>query len=114
VKRQFVFWLITSAVVMLLFPWLISLFVPDEDGMAACLLLLFAIDPIYSFVVGFFAGKGVRYFWSLPLLSALLFLSGALLFWGMNRNAALLYAAVYLLCAMAAVLISRTMQKKKQ
>lgn len=113
-KKPLILWPIASAAVMLLLPWFVSALTGSGAGMAVSLLLLFAIDPLYSLVVGFFAGKEMKQLWSLPVLSALLFLPGALFFLGMDANAAFLYAAVYLVCGAVAMLLSRMLQKKKR
>ena len=34
---------------------------------------VFAVNPLYSVIIGAFAGKDLRYLWSLPVISAALF-----------------------------------------
>ncbi len=79
-KRNVTVWLILSAIIMPLLPWLAVTFIKAHGGMAACLALLFGINPIYSVVVGVFAGKNSNQLWHLPIISALLFLLGTWLF----------------------------------
>ena len=73
-KKKFILWLAFSAVIMLALPWLAVTLVKGDAGMAACFVLFFAIDPIYSVVIGSFAGKDMKHLWSLPVFSAVLFL----------------------------------------
>lgn len=51
-KKNFILWLAVSAVIMLVLPWLAVTFVKGDAGMAACLLLFFAVNPIYSVAMG--------------------------------------------------------------
>lgn len=79
-KKKSIGWLIGSAAVMLLLPWAAVTFAPCNSGMAVALLLFFAIDPIYSIILGIFAGKHIKEMWSLPVMAAALFLLGACIF----------------------------------
>lgn len=113
-KKNFILWLAVSAVIMLALPWLAVTFVKGDGGMAACFLLFFAVNPIYSLVIGFFSGKDMRHLWSLPVISAALFVVGTWVFFDMGEMAFILYAAVYLVLGMAAMLISMLIRKKTQ
>ncbi len=75
-KKNTILWMAASAVVMLAFPWLAVTFVKGDAGMAVCFLLFFAVNPVYSAIIGTFAGKDIRRLWSLPVISAMLFLIG--------------------------------------
>ncbi len=99
--------LAVSAVIMLALPWLAVTFVKGDAGMAVCFLLFFAVDPIYAVMAGVSAGKDIRRLWSLPIISAALFLAGAWMFFAIGEKAFLLYAAVYLVLGMAAMCISK-------
>ena len=113
-KKNIILWLAASAVVMLAFPWLAVTFVKGDAGMAVCFLLFFAVNPLYSALIGAFAGKDIRHLWSLPVISALLFLIGTWIFFEMGETAFILYAAVYLTLGIAAMLISMLIRKKTQ
>ena len=102
-----------SAAVMLLLPWCTVTFANGTSGMAACLLLFFAIDPVAAICVGVFAGRALKAAWFQPLLLSALFLLGAWLFFDMGERAFLLYAAVYLLFAYSSAAISALLVKKK-
>ncbi|WP_279053510.1 hypothetical protein [Eisenbergiella tayi] len=56
-KKNIILWMAASAVVMLAFPWLAVTFVKGDAGMAVCFLLFFAVNPLYSVLIGAFAGK---------------------------------------------------------
>ncbi len=99
---------------MLAFPWLAVTFVKGDAGMAVCFLLFFAVNPLYSVIIGAYAGKDVKHLWSLPVISAVLFLIGTWIFFDMGETAFILYAAVYLVIGIMAMLISMFIRKKTQ
>ena len=109
-KQNIVLWLVASAVVMLAFPWLAVTFVNGDAGMAVCFLLFFAVNPLYSVLIGALAGKDFRRLWSLPVISSALFLIGTWIFFDMGETAFILYAAVYLALGIAAMLIKKKMR----
>ena len=113
-KKNIILWMAASAVVMLAFPWLAVTFVKGDAGMAVCFLLFFAVNPLYSVINGAYAGKDVKYLWSLPVISAVLFLIGTWIFFDMGETAFILYAAVYLVIGIMAMLISMFIRKKTQ
>lgn len=113
-KKNYFFGLAVSVMIMLGLPWLAVTFVKGDAGMAVCLLLFFAVDPIYSVMIGAFAGKNRGYLWSLPIISAALFLCGTWLIFDMGEPAFIMYAAVYLVLGIAAMLISMLLKKKVQ
>ncbi|MEY8518329.1 hypothetical protein AALC25_15775 [Lachnospiraceae bacterium 29-84] len=113
-KKNIILWLAASAVVMLVFPWLAVTFVKGDAGMAVCFLLFFAVNPLYSVIIGAFAGKDVKHLWSFPVISAVLFLIGTWLFFDMGETAFILYAVVYLVIGIMAMLISMLIRKKTQ
>ena len=113
-KKNIILWLAASAVVMLAFPWLAVTFVKGDAGMAVCFLLFFAVNPLYSVIIGAYAGKDVKHLWSLPVISAVLFLIGTWIFFDMGETAFILYAAVYLIIGIMAMLISMFIRKKTQ
>ena len=113
-KKDFVLWLAVSVVVMLALPWLAVTFVKGDAGMAVCLLLFFAVNPLYSVIIGVFAGNNIRNLWSLPVISAVLFLIGTWIFFDMGETAFILYAVGYLAVGIAAMLISMFIRKRMQ
>ena len=64
------FWLALSAAVMLMIPWLTVMWIQKEAGMAICVMLFFVVNPIYSALLGLFAGQDWKSLWSLPISSA--------------------------------------------
>ena len=107
-------WLIASAAILLALPWLAVTFVESDAGMAVSLFLFFVLNPIYAICTGAYAGRDVKRFWALPVITALFFLAGAWLFFGMGESDFILYALVYLLLGMAAMLLSQFVRKKRQ
>lgn len=113
-KKNIILWMAASAVVMLAFPWLAVTFVKGDAGMAVCFLLFFAVNPLYSVLIGAFAGKDVKHLWSLPIVSAALFLIGTWIFFDIGEMAFVLYAVVYLALGIVTMLISMIIRKKVQ
>ena len=107
-------WLIASAAILLALPWLAVTFVESDAGMAVSLFLFFVLNPIYAICTGAYAGKDIKRFWAFPVITALFFLAGAWLFFGMGESDFILYALVYLLLGMAAMLLSQFVRKKRQ
>ena len=66
-------WTGASLLLFLVIPWLIVTVIHSDAAMAACLLLFFAIDPVFAIAAGMFAGKRPRELWFLPLLIPALF-----------------------------------------
>ena len=112
--KKILWGLAVSAFIMFALPWLAVTFVKGDGGMAACFLLFFAVNPLYSVIIGVFTGKNIRHLWSLPIISAMLFLIGTWIFFDMGETAFILYAAVYLILGIAAMLISMLIRKKTQ
>lgn len=108
------FWLISSAGVMLLIPWLAVTFVRSDAGMSVMLLLLFCIDPGFCITAGYYAGKQIRRFWWLPGVSSGLFLAGSWLLFEMGEPAFLTYAGIYFALGMEAMLVSRLITVRRE
>ncbi len=113
-KKEIILWVTASMAVMLALPWLAVTFVKGDAGMAVCFLLFFAVNPVYSVITGVFAGKDVKHLWSLPIVSAVMFLTGTWIFFDMGETAFILYAVVYLALGIAAMLSSMVIRKKTQ
>ncbi|MDE7378900.1 MAG: hypothetical protein K2N13_08100 [Paraprevotella sp.] len=99
-------WLGITVVVMFVLPFVVARCVSECAGMACCMLLFLVINPFYSIKIGSVAGKCVKRLWSLPVLSAAMFLAGVWVFFTTEEPWFLAYAGVYLaigLVSMAAV-----------
>lgn len=100
-----------SAAVMLLLPWLTVTVTPADAGMAVCLLLFFAVNPVYACMNGWSAGKSIRNLWSAPFLPAGLYLTGAWLFFDWGEPTFFLYAVIYLALGLISMGISGFIRK---
>ena len=109
--KKMIPWIIASAVIMLVFPWLAVTFVKGDGGMAVCFILFFALNPIYALFAGVQASRDVKRFWALPMITAVLFLAGTWLHFDMGEPAFFLYALIYLLLGAAAMLLSAFIRK---
>lgn len=109
-----IFWLLLSATVMLLLPWLTVTFVQSDAGMAAVLLLFFGVNPGHSMAAGYYAGKWIRRLWWVPAVSAALFLAGAWLCFEAGEPAFWTYAGVYFALGMEAMFVSRLIAGRRE
>lgn len=105
-KKKFISWLTGSVAVMFLLPWAAITFIPSDAGMAVILLLFFAIYPVYAITLGFFAGKNIKEMWSLPFITAALFLLGSWSFFDPGEGAFVIYTGVYWVMSMIAMFLS--------
>ena len=104
--------LLLSACVMLGLPWLAVTFVQGSSGMAAVFLLFFAVDPVFAVVNGISAGEDVRKFWWLTVIPAVFFLAGTWMFFAPEETAFYLYAGMYLVLGLGAMLITSYVRKR--
>ena len=74
--------------------------------------LFFAVNPLYSIVIGIFAGRNFKEMWSLPVISSVLFLLGTWIFFDMGERAFLLYAGIYLIIGIVVMLVSTLISKR--
>ena len=61
--KKIIPWMLATAVIMLVFPWLAVTFIKGDGGMAACFILFFAVNPIYAICSGARAGKDIKKLW---------------------------------------------------
>ena len=80
--------------------------------MAVCLILFFAINPVFSVLIGVFAGKDADRSWYLPVISPLLFIAGTWMFFDMGETAFVTDAGFYLMLGLAAMFLSKGRSKK--
>lgn len=110
--KKVVFWILVSALVMLILPWL-AVFVNGDNGMAVCFILFYLGNPIYSILAGVYAGKDRKELWIVPVITAVLFLAGAWSIFDKNETVFVLYALIYLLLGIAAMFVSGLKKKAK-
>lgn len=111
--KKWIVWTILATVLMIGCPWLAVEFA-GSAGMAVCFLLFYVVNPLFSAVCGAFAGKRIQQLWTLPIITAGLFLAGVWIFFEMGETAFLLYCSCYLMIGMIAMLISAFINKRKQ
>jgi len=113
-KNKSVLWLLLSAVVMILLPWLAVTFVTPKSGMTAVLILFFAVNPGYSMAAGYYAGQQMHRLWWVPAVSAGLFLAGVWLVFEAGEFAFLTYAGAYFAIGMEAMFVSRLITGRRE
>ena len=92
-------WLIASAAILLALPWL---------------AVTFVAKPHLCNLHRSIRRQGYKKFWVLPVITALFFLAGAWWFLELGESDFILYALVYLILGMAAMLLSQFVRKKRQ
>ena len=111
-KSKILFWLIFSVIITLVLPWVSVKIIPEDFGMITVLRLFFVINPIYSIISGIFSGRHLKQMWTLPIISALMFLFGAWLFFDKDETAFVLYTGIYLAISTIFMLIARFSHKQ--
>ena len=111
--KKLITWIILAILLMIGCPWL-SVQFAGGSGMVICFVLFFAINPLFSVFCGVSAGKDIKRLWSLPIITAALFLFGVCLFFEMGETAFFLYCGCYLIIGIIAMLISAFVNNKKQ
>ena len=112
-KKNFILWIALSSIVMLLLPWLAVNFIKSDAAMAVCFILFYVINPVYSVAIGIFAGKDIKYLFSFPIVSSVLFLVGTWIFFDISEIAFIIYAGIYLILGVMSMLISNHITKKR-
>ena len=106
---------IMSCVVVLFFLPLASvLFVSEDAGMIICLILFYVVNPLFSIGNGIFSGRSARELWSLPGLTAIIFLLSTGLLFEKDEMAFLLYAGIYLGIGYVTMLITYLIGNRKE
>ena len=98
-KSPGVIWTGASLALFLIVPWLTITLIHSDAGMAVCLLLFYAVDPVFAIAAGMFAGKRPRQLWFLPILIPVLFLLGSWVCFDFGQPDFISYAIMYaMLC----------------
>ena len=106
IKNNLLTWLILTAIVMLVFPWLTYTFIKGDTGMAVCFVLFFIIDPLFSIICGVFASRNPKKLWACPLMTGILFILGCWMSFEMGEGAFVVYGIGYCAISAAAMGIS--------
>ena len=110
--KDYMKWLLASVVIMVALPIVVLEVLNVGVAMAVLTLLLFAVCPIYSVLLGVFAGKDGKRFWSLPVISPLLSLATMGILLGDNGFAR--FAGVYLILGLTAMAASMIVRRNAQ
>ncbi len=98
-------WIIFSIIVLLGFPFLTAKFA-GQNGMALCIIMFFAINPLFFAVEGITFGKRIKKHWFMPLVSAAIYLLSMWVVFDMGETAFILYSGVYLAIGIVVMLIT--------
>ena len=108
------FWLLLTAAVMILFPWLLVTLVPSEAGMTAVLVLFFVVNPGHCMAAGYYSGKQMKRLWWVPAFCAGAYLTGAWSFLEAGDPAFFTYAGIYFALGMEAMFVSRLITGRRE
>lgn len=97
--------LVLSVCIMIGLPWLAVKFM-GSSGMAAVFILFFAVNPAFSVINGISSGKDMKKHWWLPVIPPVFFLLGTWIFFDPGESAFLMYAGIYLLLGLCAMVIA--------
>ena len=103
-------WIVATVFLMIGCPWL-SVEFAGPSGMAACFILFYVVNPLFSLFSGVFAGIDIKKLWSLPLVVSLFFLVGTWIFFEFNEPAFWLYSACYLVISSVSMIVSFLIKK---
>ena len=103
--------IIITALVMMALPKVIAASA-GSGAMALMFILFYAGYPAYSAFIGWQAGKDIKKMWFLPVLSAGLFLLGAVLVFTPSEKLFYIYAAVYLVIGVLTMAFSESKERR--
>lgn len=101
---------IITVLVMMALPKVIAASA-GSGAMALMFILFYAGYPAYSAFIGWQAGKDIKKMWFLPVLSAGLFLLGAVLVFTPSEKLFYIYAAVYLVIGLLAMAFAESKER---
>lgn len=109
-------WIIASVIVIIAFmlfvPITIVKFAPANAGMGLMFILFFALNPIFSIVLGIFSGRDIRIFWFVPLLNAVAFLLSMWFVFTTTEILFSIYAIIYLAVGVIAMAVTSLLKQK--
>ena len=105
-------WIIAATMIMLGLPWLAKMFADSMGGMLVSMILFYAIDPVFSIVMGACAGQDIKGYWYMPIGNAGLFLLGIWLYMSKDLTQFYSYAVVYLALGLVSMIISLFARKR--
>ena len=108
--KTYLIFIAVSAAVMAVMP--LCAYFANEAGFAVCLIMFYAVVPVYSAFVGAYAGKNIRALFALPLIPAATFCAVTLIFFSPDPTF-VLYSAAYLVISGAAAAISAPVHKRR-
>ena len=113
-SKKFTSGIALSVLIMFGLPLLSLQLAEDTGGFLVILLMFFVLYPLWSAFTGIFAATDIKRLWPLPVISALLSLSGSWIFFEMGESAFLFLAIIYLLISIVFMGITYFILRKKQ
>ena len=112
-RTQYTKWYLISMLVMWGLPWAAVTFAPADAGMAICLILFYAINPLFSVLIGTVAASGENDVWVLPCSSATMFIFGTWIFFDSREMIFIVYGCVYLAIGYSSMLVAKMIKRKR-
>ncbi len=110
-NKKYLYWLCATMVITLVLPFAVARLASECSGMALCMILFLVFNPVYSIILGINCGKNIRQMWSLPLVSAVMFLFGTWFSFDVKEIWFIIYATIYLVLGWIAMFIGKYMRK---
>ncbi len=105
--------LIISVFVLFILP-LLAVKTAGMNDMALCFIMFYAINPVFFVTEGIIFGKTVKQHWYIPLITSVIFLFSSWILFDMGESDFVLYAAVYFVIGILAMLISFVVHSLKK
>ena len=112
-RTQYTKWYMISMVVMLGLSWAAVTFAPADAGMAICFILFYAINPLFSVLIGTVAASGENDVLVLPCSSAIMFIFGTWIFFDSREMVFIVYGCVYLAIGYGSMLVAKMIKRKR-
>ena len=109
-QKTLLCWLIITFIVMFL-PTFVIKFAPANYGLVLCMMQFLIVNPIYTIIIGIISGRNIHTRWSLPLISAVIFVFGILFSFGLGEPDFIIYAVIYLIVGIFSMLITTLIVK---
>ncbi len=106
IKKEFIKNVILSILVMFVLPLLVVLFAKPDAGMAMCFILFYAINPVYSVLLGVRCGKNINKLWIIPIISSIIYIISSWLLFEFKEIAFVIYGFIYLILSIFSMYIA--------
>jgi len=97
--------------IMFMLPFIGVKIVPADAGMAFCFILFYAVNPVFSIVLGILSGGNLKRMWFNPIISSIIFLLSVWALFDIRETAFIIYSLAYLIICTISMLITYTIKR---